>query len=95
MITTSAPPTVTPGAIVTTVFSGRHSRDTCLYGCVTWMTCATPGSASIRDASTRPSLPTSPDRRPLRPGHWPRLVPHLLDRADDAVDLGARSPRGA
>ena len=35
MITTSLPPTSTPGAIVTMVFSGRHSRDTCLYGCVT------------------------------------------------------------
>ncbi len=30
MSTTSSPPTSTPGASLTTVFSGRHSRDTCL-----------------------------------------------------------------
>ena len=55
-------------AIVTTVDSGCHSRDACLYGCVTWMTSATPGSASMRDASTRPSLPTSPTAVRCAPG---------------------------
>ena len=68
MITTSLPPTCTPGAIVTIVLSGFHSRETCLYGCVTWMTWATPESASMRDASTRPSLPTSPTAVRCAPG---------------------------
>ncbi len=35
MIGTSLPPNVTPGAIVTSVFSSRHSRETCLYGLLT------------------------------------------------------------
>ena len=62
------PPKLTPGAIVTTVFSGRHSRETCLYGCETWMTWATPDSPSIRVESTRPSLPTSPTAVRWAPG---------------------------
>jgi hypothetical protein len=35
MIWISLPPKDTPGAMVTTVFSPFHSRDTCLYGFVT------------------------------------------------------------
>ena len=31
----SGPPNETPGAIVTMVFSSRHSRETCLYGLLT------------------------------------------------------------
>jgi hypothetical protein len=67
-IGTSPPPKERPGAMATTVFSWRHSRDTCLYGLETWSTCATPGSPAIRDPSTRPSLPTSPTAVRCAPG---------------------------
>src|SRR3989449_4752293 len=68
MVTTSVPPTVTPPGSRTTVFSAFHSRLTCLYGRVTWMTSWTPGSPSSREASTRPSLPTSPTAVRCEPG---------------------------
>ena len=68
MIGMSVPPNTTPGAISTSVFSCRHSRDTCLYGRETWMTSATPSSDSSREPSTRPSLPTSPTAVRCAPG---------------------------
>src|SRR2546430_1925215 len=68
MVTTSVPPTVTPPGSRTTVFSAFHSRLTCLYGLVTWMTSWTPGRPSSREASTRPSLPTSPTAVRCTPG---------------------------
>ena len=37
MTTTSSPPTLRPPGRRTVVASGCHSRETCLYGCVTWM----------------------------------------------------------
>src|SRR5215510_16143398 len=51
MTATSLPPTATPPGRRTTVFSGFHSRLTCLYGCVTWMTSCTPASPSSRERS--------------------------------------------
>ena len=68
MIGISRPPKTTPGAIVTSVFSCRHSRDTCLYGFETWITSATPSSDSRRDPSTRPSLPIRPTDVRCAPG---------------------------
>jgi hypothetical protein len=68
IITTSEPPMVMPLASRTTVLSGFHSRETCLYGLVTKMTSATPGRACTRAPSTRPSLPTRPTVVRCRPG---------------------------
>jgi hypothetical protein len=65
---TSGPPKRTPGATSTTVFSGRHSRDTCLYGLLTYSTCATPSIPAMCEPSTCPSLPMSPTAVRCAPG---------------------------
>src|SRR5665647_2933323 len=88
MIGMSLPPKTTPGAIVTSVFSWRHSRDTCLYGRETWMISATPSSDSKRDPSTRPSLPTRPTVVRCAPGmgrpSYPISVMTSTTRATEA-----------
>src|SRR5690606_22260472 len=68
MIGTSFPPKRTPGCISTMVLSGRHSRDTCLYGRETAITCATPGIPDTPVPSTCLSLPTRPIAVRCAPG---------------------------
>ncbi len=68
MTTTSSPPTASPPGSRTMVDSARHSRETCLYGWVTWITSVTPASAEMRELSTRPSFPTTPTVVRCRPG---------------------------
>ena len=46
--------------MVTTVSSGWNSRDTSLYGWLTWMTSSTPWSDSKWAGSTTPRLPVMP-----------------------------------
>ncbi len=60
MNTTLSSPIRVPLPSSTMVGSGRHSRQTCLYGWVTWMMRSTPGSASRRPLSTFPSFPMRP-----------------------------------
>ena len=85
---TSSLPNTTPGAIVTSVFSGRHSRETCLYGFETWITLATPGSSTMSESSTRPSLPTSPTAVRCAPGIGAGGIPHRADGVAHAFDVG-------
>jgi hypothetical protein len=64
--TTSSPPILAPNSS-RTADSAPHSRDTCLYGCLTWMSCSAPGGTSSRTLYTLPSWPTTCGRYTAAP----------------------------
>ncbi len=64
-----------------------HSRETSLYGWVTWMTSWTPPSAVSRRTVHAAVVAHQADGRPLAARHRARLVSHRLDRLDDRPDL--------
>ena len=95
MTGTSSPPMDSPPGSRTTVDSGFHSRDTSLYGWVTWISSCTPASGR-QSRSVHPAVVADhTDRGALPARHRARFIAHGLDGFDDGPDLLLPGRRGA